>query len=213
MSKKGIKCYFDDSVLSLNEREFFWEHHFDINALWQENKERFSNVEAARNGAVKSTSILEQKIKELEAENAELKNRANAFTYNGVASQENDVTGTNAFNDNNAELAEENRKLSEAKASLQNKNMELYKQVQDLQQRLSQNGGNRMSEEVTQWEYKTVNEFYSEDNNIEKELNKLGTEGWEATGNRVERSGGHGCGKILLKRPKKTQDFDFGYSR
>ncbi len=150
------------------------------------------------------TSILEQKIKELEAENAELKNRADAFLYNGAATQKSDAAGTNAFYDD-AALAEENRRLSEIKTNLQEKNMELYKQVQDLQQKLSQNGGNRMSEKVTQWEYKRTDEL------PEKELNELGKAGWELAG---VSAGYQGATKgYVLKRPKKTQDSDYGYSR
>lgn len=152
------------------------------------------------------TSILEQKIKELEAENAELKNRADAFLYNGAATQKSDAAGTNAF-DENAALAEENRRLSEAKTNLQEKNMELYKQVQDLQQKLSQNGGNRMSEEVTQWEYKLIEPEYGKE---ETELNKLGSQNWEAVGISNTSRGYPG---YLMKRPKKTQDSDYSYSR
>lgn len=153
------------------------------------------------------TSILEQKIKELEAENAELKNRADAFLYNGAATQKSDAAGTNAFDDENAALAEENRKLSKAKTNLQEKNMELYKQVQDLQQKLSQNGGNRMSEEVTQWEYKLIEPEYGKE---ETELNKLGSQNWEAVGISNTSRGYPG---YLMKRPKKTQDSDYSYSR
>lgn len=159
------------------------------------------------------TSILEQKIKELEAENAELKNRANAFLYNGAATQKSDAAGTNAFDDD-AALAEENRRLSEAKTNLQEKNMELYKQVQDLQQKLSQYGGNRMSEEVTQWEYKTVSEAtkdYKRDSvATDEKLNKMGNEGWEVAG--IMNFSGTSS-SFLMKRPKKTQDSDYSYSR
>lgn len=153
------------------------------------------------------TSILEQKIKELEAENAELKNRADAFLYNGAATQKSDAAGTNAFYDD-AALAEENRRLSEIKTNLQEKNMELYKQVQDLQQKLSQNGGNRMSEEVTQWEYKKV------DPSDEQELNKLGKEGWKLAG--ITGVGYNALAAGVMMRPKNSQknnDMDYGYSR
>ena len=53
-------------------------------------------------------------------------------------------------------------------------------------------GGRNMADnEITKWEYKQV-PFYIDD------LQKMGEEGWEATGN----SNPNG---ILLKRPKKTQ--------
>lgn len=173
--------------------------HFENQRLEKELNKQKPAAQTADN------SILEQKIKELEAENAELKRRADAFSYNGAATQESGAAGTNAFNDNNAELAEENRKLSEANANLQEKNTELYKQVQVLQQKLSQNGGNRMSEEVTQWEYKRTDEL------PEKELNQLGKEGWELAG---VSAGYQGATKgYVLKRPKKTQDSDYSYSR
>lgn len=157
------------------------------------------------------TSILEQKIKELEAENAELKNRADAFLYNGAATQKSDAAGTNAFDDENAALAEENRKLSKAKTNLQEKNMELYKQVQDLQQKLSQNGGNRMSEEVTQWEYKLIEPEYGKE---ETELNKLGKEGWKLAG--ITGVGYNALAAGVMMRPKNSQknnDMDYSYSR
>lgn len=74
-----------------------------------------------------------------------------------------------------------------------------------------------MSEEVTQWEYKMVNDYYEvgEEANVEGKLNKLGAEGWEATGNRIGGYPGSssGPGKILLKRPKKIQKNDYDYSR
>lgn len=175
--------------------------HFENQRLEKELNKQKPAAQTADN------SILEQKIKELEAENAELKSRADAFSYNGAATQESGAAGTNAFIDGNAALTEENRKLSEAKANLQEKIMELHKQVQDLQQRLSQNGGNRMSEEVTQWEYKLIKPKYGKE---ETELNELGSQNWEAVGISNTHNGYPG---YLMKRPKKTQDSDYVYSR
>lgn len=176
--------------------------HFENQRLEKELNKQKPAAQTADN------SILEQKIKELEAENAELKSRAEAFSYNGAATQESGAAGTNAFIDENAVLAEENRKLSEAKANLQEKIMELHKQVQDLQQRLSQNGGNRMSEEVTQWEYKKV------DPSNEQELNKLGKEGWKLAG--ITGVGYNALAAGVMMRPKNSQknnNMDYSYSR
>ena len=76
----------------------------------------------------------------------------------------------------------------------------------ELKEKLN-NGGNRMSNEVTQWEYKTLDTNPRFD---EKELNKLGKEGWEVTATSTNMSGE--TIQTLLKRPK-TKDDDYGYSR
>ena len=76
----------------------------------------------------------------------------------------------------------------------------------ELKDRLN-NGGNRMSNEVTQWEYKTIPTDYGFD---EKVLNQLGKEGWDVTATGTNINGG--VNKLLLKRPKSKDD-DYGYSR
>ena len=63
-----------------------------------------------------------------------------------------------------------------------------------------------MSNEVTQWEYKTVGKDIAYD---EKELNNLGKAGWEITG--MASTNGY-TQNVILKRPK-TKDDDYGYSR
>ena len=57
--------------------------------------------------------------------------------------------------------------------------------------------------QATQWEYKTI-----EDDLSDEQLNKLGTQGWEATCS-ASRNGY--TDRILMKRPKQTRDY--GYSR
>ena len=81
------------------------------------------------------------------------------------------------------------------------------------------NGGRKMSEELTQWEYKTMrtvelrelsraNSLDTSDS-IDKELNRLGENGWEVTGTLPNENGE---GRILMKRPKQKAP-DYGYSR
>lgn len=72
-------------------------------------------------------------------------------------------------------------------------------------------GGKKMQDELTQWEYKTVNLCKIEESKKEQEFNDLGEKGWELTGLR------NGCQGVtdeaIFKRPKqKTQD-DYGYGR
>ncbi len=77
----------------------------------------------------------------------------------------------------------------------------------ELKERLN-NGGTQMSNEPTQWEYKTINSHAATEN--PEELNKYGREGWEVTG--ISNAGnGYACEKIILKRPR--QNDDYGYSR
>ena len=72
------------------------------------------------------------------------------------------------------------------------------------------NGGNRMSNEVTQWEYTKVN---TEGHFPMDEINRLGKEGWESTGNWVSPNPNGSNKEILFKRPKQQKDDDYGYSR
>ena len=79
----------------------------------------------------------------------------------------------------------------------------------ELKEKLN-NGGNRMSNEVTQWEYRilrTAGHGQSEAN-ID-ELNKLGKDGWELAG--IEAPSAP-LERYVLKRPKRKEE-DYGYSR
>lgn len=53
--------------------------------------------------------------------------------------------------------------------------------------------------ELTQWEYKTVEAIKLN----EKELNDLGKQGWETTGNNLPNGG---MSEIIFKRPKKEKE-------
>ena len=77
----------------------------------------------------------------------------------------------------------------------------------ELKERLN-NGGTQMSNEPTQWEYKTLDTQTRFD---EKELNKLGKEGWEITATGTNISGE--TVQAVLKRPRQQRDDDYGYSR
>ena len=68
-------------------------------------------------------------------------------------------------------------------------------------------GDNAMNNDITQWEYKSIEYRPREEKNNE-ELNKLGAQGWEATGT-ISNPGGH---TVLLKRPRQPQP-DYNYSR
>ena len=79
----------------------------------------------------------------------------------------------------------------------------------ELKEKLN-NGGNRMSNEVTQWEYKTVNSYDTIKKNPEN-LKKLGEQGWEAIG--VSGiTGGSSSETLIFKRPKQKEE-NYGYSR
>lgn len=78
----------------------------------------------------------------------------------------------------------------------------------ELEQKLK-TGGKKMSEELTQWEYKTVKTPFITDDETQKILNDSGKEGWEAV-NMQNLS--NTVSAVLLKRPKQKGP-DYGYSR
>lgn len=79
------------------------------------------------------------------------------------------------------------------------KTSELTRRLQN-----TQCGGKTMSENLTQWEYKQINDAE------EEELNSLGNKGWELSG---VVSHNLGCDTYILKRQKQKQNNDYGYSR
>ena len=74
-----------------------------------------------------------------------------------------------------------------------------------LESKINANGGNKMADNNTQWEYKYVSADL-------QEMSKAGEQGWEATGN-------SNVNGILCKRPKQQKQntqsnpYDYGYSR
>lgn len=74
----------------------------------------------------------------------------------------------------------------------------------ELEQKLK-SGGKKMSEELTQWEYKQIEKY---DIN-EKNLNELGKEGWEMAGTLAY---GNGAVSAIMKKPKQKEP-DYGYTR
>jgi chromosome segregation ATPase len=140
----------------------------------------------------------------LSEENAQLKAELEAY--------KNAMPGTAPADTNsNAELAALRKELNWLNGHAKDLENALYNERAEnaeLKDRLN-NGGNRMSNEVTQWEYKTLNSI--ETASHPEELNKLGQQGWEVTG--ISNAGnGYACEKIILKRPKQ-RDNDYGYSR
>ena len=69
---------------------------------------------------------------------------------------------------------------------------------------------------ITQWEYTTYRTTIG-DTNLEKEMEKLGNQGWEQSGSVVD--GGGTVNKLIFKRPKRNNnqqmknDYDPIYSR
>lgn len=117
----------------------------------------------------------------------------------------------------NKSLKEENQTLQNKLKELEFKYNELFLKYAEVQNKLMETGTTKiiykekqtMEGEITQWEYTVVGspEYHLND------LNKLGKEGWEATGNTSNGS------SILLKRPipkktSQTQSNDYpGYGR
>ena len=66
--------------------------------------------------------------------------------------------------------------------------------------------------EITQWEYKIISTGPSEKEKLEKDINQLGSQGWENSGT---LSNSIGSGTLIFKRPKQNQQqsTDYGYSR
>ena len=141
----------------------------------------------------------------LSEENAQLKAELEAYKKNAMP-------GTAPADTNsNAELAALRKELNWLNGHAKDLENALYNERAEnaeLKEKLN-NGGNRMSNEVTQWEYKQILAPDDDDFDIDT-LNKLGKEGWEATGNTQTRNG-YTKG-LLLKRPKQKDD-DYGYSR
>lgn len=82
------------------------------------------------------------------------------------------------------------------------KTSELTRRLQNMSK-----GEKSMSEDLTQWEYKKIDDY---DDFDEKKLNKLGEEGWEVV-NAYQRGYGE---RAILKRPKQKQkETNYGYSR
>ena len=140
-------------------------------------------------------------------ENKRLTNEIKDLKTKLASCNSNTAPDTNS----NAELATLRKELNWANDHAKNLENALYNERAEnaeLKDKLN-NGGNRMSNEVTQWEYKTVNSHDATEN--PEELNRYGKEGWEVTG--ISNAGnGYACEKIILKRPKQ-RDNDYGYSR
>ena len=139
----------------------------------------------------------------LSEENAQLKAELEAYKKNAMP-------GTAPDTNSNAELATLRKELNWANDHAKNLENALYNERAEnaeLKEKLN-NGGNRMSNEVTQWEYKTLNSI--ETASHPEELNKLGQQGWEVTG--IAGTGNAFKEQIILKRPKQRDD-DYGYSR
>ena len=140
----------------------------------------------------------------LSEENAQLKAELEAYKKNAIPGTA--PNGTNS----NAELAALKKELNWANDHAKNLEDALYNERAEnaeLKDKLN-NGGNRMSNEVTQWEYRILRTAGQSEANID-ELNKLGKEGWEVAG--IEAPSAP-LERYVLKRPKQKEE-DYGYSR
>ena len=165
-------------------------------ALYEEAK----NAQPAPANTSSKTAYLDTRIWE---ENKRLTNEIKDLKAK-LASCNSTAPDTNS----NAELAALRKELNWANDHAKNLEDALYNERAEnaeLKDKLN-NGGNRMSNEVTQWEYKTVGKDVAYD---EKELNNLGKAGWEITG--MASTNGY-TQNVILKRPKQKDD-DYGYSR
>ena len=139
----------------------------------------------------------------LSEENAQLKAELEAYKKNAMPGTAPDTNLTVKVEKLEKELNWANDHAKNLEDALYNERSENA----ELKDRLN-NGGNRMSNEVTQWEYKTLNSI--ETASHPEELNKLGQQGWEVTG--IAGTGNAFKEQIILKRPKSKDD-DYGYSR
>ena len=138
----------------------------------------------------------------LSEENAQLKAELEAYKKNAMP-------GTAPDTNSNAELAALRKELNWLNGHAKDLENALYNERAEnaeLKDKLN-NGGNRMSNEVTQWEYKTLKTAPFADD--EKELNELGKNNWEIASTITN---GYGEGRIVFKRPKQKEE-DYGYSR
>ncbi len=140
---------------------------------------------------------LEQEVQHLKAELEAYKN-AKPGTYPAGAGQ-------------TTELAALKKELNRAADHAKNLEDALYNERAEnaeLKEKLN-NGGNRMSNEVTQWEYRAILTSDGKGNGNIDELNKLGKDGWEVAGIQAPTAP---MEKYILKRPKQKEE-DYGYSR
>ena len=105
-----------------------------------------------------------------------------------------------------AELEKDLNHANDRADALSNALNEERAENENLKEKLK-NGGKKMGNEVTQWEYKTLKTTSFADD--EKELNELGKNNWEIASTITN---GYGEGKIVFKRPKQKEE-DYGYSR
>jgi predicted RNase H-like nuclease (RuvC/YqgF family) len=166
-----------------------------------------------RNTELESTiSDFKSRLHEVAKERSALSEEVQQLKAELEAYKKNAMPGTAPDTNSNAELAALRKELNWANDHAKNLENALYNERAEnaeLKDKLN-NGGNRMSNEVTQWEYTKVN---TEGHFPMDEINRLGKEGWESTGNWVSPNPNGSYREILFKRPKQQKDDDYGYSR
>ena len=106
-----------------------------------------------------------------------------------------------------AELEKDLNHANDRADALSNALNEERAENENLKEKLK-NGGKKMGNEVTQWEYRILRTDGESEANID-ELNKLGKDGWEVAG--IEAPSAP-LERYVLKRPKQKEE-DYGYSR
>lgn len=134
-------------------------------------------------------TFLENKMKELETENAELKNNVKPF------SKSDNITLQNQLKE--LEFKYSNLILEQTKAQAELNKIKT--------KNILQKENKSMNNEVTQWEYKIIR------SPTEEEMNELGQKGWELTG--VAEPGSAGSTRLFFKKAKKNNESDYNYSR
>lgn len=137
-------------------------------------------------------TFLENKMKELETENVELKNNVKPF------SKTDNITLQNQLKE--LEFKYSNLILEQTKAQAELNKIKT--------KNILQKDNKSMNNEVTQWEYKILDGSLSSYETREKEINELGKNGWELIG--VDPT--HPT-EFLFKRGKKDLATDYNYSR
>lgn len=185
-------------------------------ADYKEVSERYLTAEAAYNNEKLKTEELQKTVIDLQNQINELKSKG--IVEPELLNKYKKLEEANALlikvnNELNAKITANNNKAVQPEhliddqkiIQLQNAlNAEKSKNA-ILEEKLKY-GGKKMQDELTQWEYKTVEtKDYLKD--VET-LNKAGEQGWEAVAIQNEYSNS----QILMKRPKQKQP-EYGYSR
>lgn len=209
-------------------------------AEYEEMSQRYLTYEAAYMNEKSRTDELKNEVLQLKQKLSEISQngivapgvieKCNALAEENQKLKQNSSTDGEVLNSLKAQLEEAlktakdaddfSNRLLQALDAERAKTSELTRRLQNMPK-----GEKTMSEDFTQWEYKTAGSNQLEEGSyggfndwkmdrqavMNKNLNILGSEGWEVTGTFSGPAGG-GC--FIMKRPKRQkQEPDYGYSR